>query len=214
MTSSRSSVMWALTLCLALTLCFGTLAVGSPPTLGTSGHNVVFPSFTEERCVALPTLTCSVLPTNGSATTGIVYLTPTWVAASSACHTLITASISNLPKSSEHGFHIHSYGDLSVNDGSSTGGHFTNPAGDALPHGLPEDAERHWGDLGNLPADASGNANYSRVDDVIRLGGVIGRGITIHTDSDKGVSEQPTGGAGSRIGFCVIGYANPDLIVS
>lgn len=69
---------------------------------------------------------------------------------------------------------------------------------------------RHWGDFGNLHADKSGNARYDRVDSVITLRGIVGRGITVHAENDKGASAQPSGGAGARIAFCVIGFANPD----
>lgn len=111
-----------------------------------------------------------------------------------------------------HGIHVHTYGDLSVTDGSSTGGHFTNPAGDEILHALPNNSSRHWGDFGNLVNDGSGFASYDRVDRVIRLGGVVGRSITIHEGQDMGPDEQPSGASGPRIGFCVIGYSNPEVL--
>jgi Cu-Zn family superoxide dismutase len=54
-----------------------------------------------------------------------------------------------------HGFHIHEKGDCSAPDGTSAGGHF-NPTG--KPHGSPEHAQHHAGDLMQLVADANGNA--------------------------------------------------------
>jgi len=101
------------------------------------------------------------------------------------------------------------YGDLSTDDGLSTGPHFANPQGIPVDHGFSSDAIRHWGDLDNLIANGSGVANYDRVDDVIEIPGIIGRGITIHIGEDQGSSVQPTGGSGARIGFCTIGFANP-----
>lgn len=179
-------------------------------------RDVVFPNFNETRCTSLPTLTCRVYPTTDSKTEGSVFFSPEWQARANgseemACYTRVKATIVNLVASGKHGFHIHTYGDLSKDDGTSTGGHFTNPAGEEIPHGFPVDSERHWGDLGNLEAGANGQAEYDRVDDVIRLGGIVGRAITIHAGDDKGPSEQPSGDAGSRIGYCVIGYANPDM---
>jgi Cu-Zn family superoxide dismutase len=105
-----------------------------------------------------------------------------------------------------HGFHIHEFGDVSGLDGKSAGGHF-NP--DDEKHGGPEDRSRHIGDLGNLEADSTGRATYSRFDDEVRLRGrrsVIGRAIVIHADADD-FTTQPTGNAGGRVGYGVIGVA-------
>ena len=55
----------------------------------------------------------------------------------------------------EHGFHVHEFGDCSMADGKCAGGHF-NPTG--APHGGPDDAKRHVGDLGNIKADDEGKA--------------------------------------------------------
>ncbi len=52
-----------------------------------------------------------------------------------------------------HGLHIHEVGDCSADDASSAGDHF-NPY-DA-PHGAPEAAEHHVGDMGNIEADEDG----------------------------------------------------------
>ncbi|CAN8076329.1 unnamed protein product [Agarophyton chilense] len=191
-----------------------TFAASSAKIRSVSRQTV--PTFSEQTCTTLPSLICNVQPTQGNTVSGAVYFTPAWVPRSSDsqafdCYTRITASVSGLSGPS-HGFHIHTYGDLSADDGSSTGGHFTNPAGDDIMHGYPNEAVRHWGDFGNLDVDEdTGIAEYDRVDDVIRLGGVVGRSITIHAENDKGVSEQPSGASGSRVAYCVIGYSNPEV---
>ena len=98
----------------------------------------------------------------------------------------------------KHGFHVHEKGDCTKPDGSSAGGHF-NPT--KAPHAGPDDAQRHVGDLGNIEADASGNAKYERVDKMITLEGensVLGRGIMIHAKEDD-LKSQPAGEAGARI---------------
>lgn len=108
----------------------------------------------------------------------------------------------------DHGFHIHQYGDCSAADGTSAGGHF-NP--DGAKHGGPDAAERHEGDLGNISADASGLAEYSRVDKHLSFHGphsIIGRAIIVHAKGDD-LTSQPTGAAGARVGCGVIGIAKP-----
>jgi Cu-Zn family superoxide dismutase len=107
----------------------------------------------------------------------------------------------------KHGFHIHQYGDCRAADGTSAGGHY-NPADNR--HAGPDAESRHVGDMGNLEADADGNATIDYVDDTITLNGpegVMGRGIVIHAGEDD-LESQPTGAAGSRMGCGVIGVAN------
>lgn len=106
----------------------------------------------------------------------------------------------------EHGFHIHEWGNCTAPDGTSAGGHF-NPTG--MPHGAPDDVERHVGDLGNLTADEQGSAQYDRTDTVIAFEGersIIGRGVIVHGVADDFVT-QPTGAAGPRVACGVIGIA-------
>jgi len=121
---------------------------------------------------------------------------------------LIEAEIAGLTPG-KHGFHIHEWGDVDCADGTCTGGHF-NPTGAA--HGGPDSAERHVGDMGNIEADASGNGVYRRVDKVIRLGGpssIIGRAIIVHAGEDD-LTSQPTGAAGARVAYGVIGIGKAD----
>jgi Cu-Zn family superoxide dismutase len=108
----------------------------------------------------------------------------------------------------DHAIHIHQFGDLRKNDGKGTGGHY-NPEGH--DHALPSTEMRHAGDLGNLTADADGNASYSITIDNVTLDGahnpIIGRGVIIHAKVDDG--GQPTGNAGARVSQGVIGYSQP-----
>ena len=116
----------------------------------------------------------------------------------------ITASVSGLTPNAKHAIHIHEKGDCSAPDGSSAGGHY-NP--DGHPHGGPDAAERHAGDLGNLQADASGHAEYARTFDNISIAGdhnpVIGLSVIVHAGEDD-LTTQPTGNAGGRIACGVI----------
>jgi superoxide dismutase, Cu-Zn family len=111
----------------------------------------------------------------------------------------------------EHGFHVHEFGDCSMDDGTCAGGHF-NPTG--APHAGPDAAQRHAGDLGNIKADESGKATYQRVDKMLSLNGpnsIIGRAIIVHADPDD-LKSQPSGNAGARIGCGVIGIADPKMM--
>lgn len=118
----------------------------------------------------------------------------------------ITGRIEGL-KPGEHGFHVHTYGDLSdLERGESAGGHFS-PGGHQ--HGRPSDGKRHVGDLGNIRADQSGVATIDIVDGVIALSGkhsILGRAVVVHADADQFV--QPSGNAGGRVAFGVVGVAD------
>ena len=107
----------------------------------------------------------------------------------------------------KHGFHIHEFGDCSAADFSSAGAHF-NPTNQ--PHAGPDTATRHEGDMGNVEADASGNAKLDYVDHQISLTddvkSAIGRSVVVHAKPDD-LKTQPSGDAGGRIACGVIGWA-------
>lgn len=112
-------------------------------------------------------------------------------------------------KPGKHGFHVHQYGDISADDGTSAGGHF-NPTGQ--PHASRTAEHRHVGDLGNITADENGVATFSFVDSELSMKGtdsIIGRGLIVHRDADD-LTSQPTGAAGPRAGMAVIGVADPE----
>lgn len=109
----------------------------------------------------------------------------------------------------EHGFHVHEFGDCSMDDGKCAGAHF-NP--DKKDHGGPDSANRHVGDLGNIKANSTGEGSYSRVDKMIALNGphsIIGRAIIIHAKEDD---FKTVASAGDRIGCGVIGIADPKMM--
>lgn len=106
-----------------------------------------------------------------------------------------------------HGFHIHEKGDCSAPDASSAGGHF-NPTG--KPHGSHSASERHAGDLGNLVADANGDATLKISIPMAGLSmekdapnSIVGRGLIVHADPDD-YTTQPTGNSGKRVACAVI----------
>ena len=113
----------------------------------------------------------------------------------------------------KHGFHIHQFGDLT--QGCTTAGPHYNPFGKV--HGGPDAQVRHVGDLGNVVADADGNATYNAEDAQVTLFGaysVLGRSCVLHADvDDLGLTDHPlsktTGNAGGRVACGVIGTCMP-----
>jgi Cu-Zn family superoxide dismutase len=143
-----------------------------------------------------------VFPTTGSSVSGTVRLIQT------DGGTIVAGEITGLAPGSKHGFHIHEFGDMTVKDGTGMGSHY-NP--NEMQHGLPDQAMRHVGDLGNIEADEKGVAKFHRVIEGMALTGrssVLGRGIVVHEKPDDG--GQPVGNAGARIGYGVIGVAKAE----
>ncbi len=118
---------------------------------------------------------------------------------------LVSANLTGLTPG-KHGFHIHEFGDINSNDGSSAGGHF-NPM--EMPHSMPLNEKRHAGDMGNIEADENGNVHFDYIDPTMKLNGeysIIGHAVIIHAKEDD-LRTQPTGNAGARVGYGVIGIA-------
>ena len=172
-------------ICLTVLLLGGSIALGQTPAAKS----------------AASTKGIAVLhPTAGNKVSGIVTLTP--VADGVQVHAEITGLTPG-----KHGFHIHEFGDCSAADASSAGGHF-NPTNQ--PHAGPDAAARHEGDMGNVEADASGNAKLDYVDHQISLANdarsAIGRSVVVHAKADD-LKTQPSGDSGARIACGVIGWA-------
>ncbi len=150
-------------------------------------------------CPVPAALVAVMQPTKGNTTAGKIRFTPV------AGGVQIVADISGLTPGAKHAFHIHEFGDISAEDGAAAGGHY-NPGGH--PHGGPEAEHHHAGDLGNLTADAAGNAHYELTAKGLSLccgaQPVIGRSVIIHAKEDD-LTSQPAGNAGPRIAQGVIG---------
>ena len=153
----------------------------------------------EMSCKSPAALVAAIHPTKGNTAAGVVRFTPV------PTGVRIVADITGLTPGGKHAIHIHEFGDVSAEDGSAAGGHY-NPGGHT--HGGPETEHHHAGDLGNLTADAAGNAHYELVvKDLTLCCGktpVIGRSIIIHAKEDD-LASQPAGNAGPRIAQGVIG---------
>jgi len=116
----------------------------------------------------------------------------------------LAGKVSNLTPG-KHGFHVHEFGDLREPAGKAAGGHF-NPEGH--DHGGLHSEERHAGDLGNIEADESGNAEVKVLAPGLVLSEVLGRSIVVHAGEDD-LTSQPSGDSGDRIAVGVIGIAQP-----
>lgn len=120
-------------------------------------------------------------------------------------HVHITGQVSGLQPGSEHGFHVHEFGDCSAPDGTSAGGHF-NP--DDSAHGRAGQGEHHVGDSDNLMANDEGVAEVDRQLHGATIGDgaatdIVGKGVIVHADADD-YESQPTGDAGDRLACGVI----------
>ncbi|XP_048396802.1 superoxide dismutase [Cu-Zn]-like [Stegostoma tigrinum] len=122
--------------------------------------------------------------------------------------TCISGEITGLTPG-KHGFHVHTYGDISKGCGSA-GPHY-NPCNE--PHGAPEDKKRHVGDLGNVEADENGVACVDMVDRLLRLAGkysIIGRTLVVNEKEDdlgKGGNKESleSGNHGAGVAWGIIG---------
>lgn len=152
---------------------------------------------TEAAAPAGRTATATLRPTSGSHVSGTVTFTE------EEGGLRVFAMISGLTPG-PHGFHIHENGDCSAPDGSSAGGHF-NPTG--MPHGGPDAAQHHAGDLGNIVADQGGIGHYEQIVHGITLDdgptSIVGRAVVVHEGADD-LTSQPSGNAGARVACGVI----------
>lgn len=119
-----------------------------------------------------------------------------------------------------HGLHVHEFGDL-TDSCASCGGHL-NPFG--KPHGGPQDADRHIGDLGNILAAENGRATFRLEDDQLKVWDIIGRSLVVDAEEDDlGQGGHPlskiTGNSGERLACGIIArsaglFQNPKQICS
>ena len=128
---------------------------------------------------------------------------------------LIKGTVNGLAPNTQHGFHVHQFGDL-TNKCASVGDHY-NPFGRF--HGGPMDFIKHVGDLGNITANANGTANVRIVTNAFSLNNrfpVLGRSLVVHANVDdlgRGTAQtsKTTGNSGARVGCGVISIANPAI---
>jgi Cu-Zn family superoxide dismutase len=105
------------------------------------------------------------------------------------------ADVDGLAPNTTHGFHIHEKGDLSDPGLLKAGGHY-NPT--HQPHGGPQSAHHHAGDLGNITADDKGHGHLTGTVPGVKLADIVGRSVIIHAKADD-LHTQPTGDSGGRV---------------
>jgi Cu-Zn family superoxide dismutase len=107
-------------------------------------------------------------------------------------------------KPGDHGIHIHEKGDCSAPDAKSAGDHF-NPA--KAPHGAPDAAQHHAGDLGNITAGEDGTVKKTVTVDFLTVAegekSAVGRAVIVHEKADD-LKSQPAGNAGARVACGVV----------
>lgn len=118
----------------------------------------------------------------------------------------ITADFQVLPPG-DHGFHIHTAGDLRGQGCKGACDHFHK--GPPRTHGGPPSSKgpRHTGDLGNITGPSSKTTYFLPG---LTLSELYGRSVIVHADADdlgKGHEEDSltTGHSGARIGCALIG---------
>ncbi|MFC6840443.1 superoxide dismutase family protein [Xanthomonas theicola] len=172
-----------------------TPAPAAEPTPGTPP-----PSAAAADTQAAASASAALSPTQGNQVAGEVK----FAVVDGAVH--VAGIVTGLKPNSEHGFHIHEFGDCSAPDGSSAGGHF-NPA--KSDHGQVSADPHHGGDMPNLKADAEGKATIDApVSNNVNIGkgdgfDILNHAVIVHADPDD-YKTQPTGNAGARLACGVI----------
>jgi len=159
------------------------------------------PAQTQEAAPAITMATASLKGQEGSNVSGTV----TFTQSPDGGAVTIQAEVSGVEGAGMHGFHIHETGDCSAADFTSAGGHF-NPTN--APHGGPDDADHHAGDLGNIEIGAGGSGHLDLASSMLSLNAgapntVVGKAVILHAGQDD-LETQPTGDAGGRLACGVV----------
>lgn len=155
---------------------------------------VVLPSYSGAQ-----TASALLEPRSGSVVSGFVKLTQT------NDGVLFEVTVTGLRPGGAHGFHVHQGTDCDSPDASSAGPHF-NPK--VMPHGYPNSAHSHAGDLPNLVARDNGQVSLLTASQQVSLkngspDSIVGRTLVVHAEPDDHTT-QPAGNAGVRIACGVV----------
>jgi Cu-Zn family superoxide dismutase len=128
---------------------------------------------------------------------------------------LVQVNLTGFSPNTEHGFHIHTYGDL-TGGCMSTDEHY-NPLNET--HGGYDTPIRHAGDFGNFLTDANGYAYLEEMVMTMDIQGpysIVGRACVVHAGQDDlGQGNTPlsliNGNSGPMIACGVVGLRNPSV---
>ncbi|KAI9350009.1 Copper/zinc superoxide dismutase-domain-containing protein [Zopfochytrium polystomum] len=156
----------------------------------------------------------AVLSSVNSTITGVAYFEQ----ATNEDKVVVRVELSGMASGSEHGVHLHLYGDVSDTiAGMTVGGHF-NPFNQS--HGCPGAGgfAIHSGDLGNVVADESGKGTLHLESNLTTLWPghihtITGRAVSVHGGKDDCIT-PPAGNAGGRAAIGVIGVRNGTELTS
>ena len=156
---------------------------------------------TQEAAPAIKVATATLQGQEGSNISGTV----TFTQSPDGGAVTIQAEVRGMDGAGMHGFHIHETGDCTAADFTSAGGHF-NPTN--APHGGPDDAEHHAGDLGNIEIGADGTGTLDLASSMLTLdagapNSTVGKAVILHAGEDD-LETQPTGDAGARLACGVV----------
>lgn len=168
------------------------LAIISSNVLSGDDHNH------HDKLGGLDRGACVLVPTKGNDVRGVV----SFKEHNGVVH--LTGTVMGLTPG-KHGFHIHEYGDVRCTTGDTAGWHY-NPKGHK--HAGPTSEKRHAGDLGNIVANDNGVASVNVKIKGVPLHFLFGRSLVVHAGPDD-LESQPSGNAGARVAFGVIGIAHP-----
>jgi Cu-Zn family superoxide dismutase len=121
----------------------------------------------------------------------------------------VKASFSKLPPG-QHGFHIHSEGDLRGEGCMGACSHFHKGAHASHGDAPGSKRQRHTGDLGNIEMPANGPFEKTYILRGVHIHDLWGRSIIVHADKDDlGLGEhddsKTTGHSGGRIACAIFG---------
>lgn len=156
---------------------------------------------TQEAAPAIKVATATLQGREGSNISGTV----TFTQSPDGGAVTIQAEVRGMDGAGMHGFHIHESGDCTAADFTSAGGHF-NPTN--APHGGPDDAEHHAGDLGNIEIGEDGTGTLDLASSMLTLdagatNSAVGKAVILHAGQDD-LETQPTGDAGARLACGVV----------
>jgi Cu-Zn family superoxide dismutase len=120
----------------------------------------------------------------------------------------VQVRITGLTQRTQHGFHVHEFGDCSAADASSAGPHYdpTNNTPGRHHHGM-----RPLGDLDDLKADPQGRVEVSFIARRLSIAGssnpILGRALVLHASFED--PNDPMSHAGDRIACGTIGVLSP-----